>query len=229
MSLLSAALFLLTFGCGNNPASSSLREQPESEAVTEALITEEATTAVTELPTPAESTTAQTTELPTQESTVASFSERQIVESICVELGEEQFLEEPYSIREANDEFHVYENYADYLMHKAEAFPDRCLGSISGEDDLIGKARAVWIESLGTEFIEYIEREYVEVDGVKMKLERFNPPYRVDYYEEYDVWYIVTNPPSGRREDGVGVAAILDLPPYLLIRGEDGMILGAFI
>lgn len=228
-SLLFTALILCTSGCGNNSLSSSLSEQLESETVTETTTAKESTTTATEhitTTTTTSATAAQTTEPPTQEPTEGL---REIVEAVCVEIGEGQFLEETYTVREGNGEFHVYENYADFIMHRAQNLPERWLGSISGEDDLIEKYRAILIEKMGSWYIDYVESEYVERDGVKIKFERRYPPYDVKYYEEYDVWYIVTNPPSGVREDGVPFDVIWDWPPYLLVRGEDGMILGAYM
>lgn len=227
--LLWAALVLLSSGCGDHSPSLSFSEQLALETLTEAVSTEEVTAAVTEHITTTQSTsaTAQTTERPTQEPTEELLSERQIVEAIYTEVGGE--LTSPYWILGEDDQMIQYENDADYLMHMAETFSESCLGSISGEEDLIEKARTVWIEKLGAAYIDYVESEYVEEDGVKIKLERRYPPYRIKYFEEYDVWYIVTNPPSGIREDGVSIDVIWDLPPYLLIRGEDGMILGAWL
>ena len=48
----------------------------------------------------------------------------------------------------------------------------------------------------------------------------------IEYYKEYDVWYINPNAPSGVTENGMKIATP-SMPPYLLIRGEDGKILGA--
>lgn len=44
------------------------------------------------------------------------------------------------------------------------------------------------------------------------------------FYDEYDVWLINPNSPSGIREDGV-VFATPSMPPYVILRGADGKIL----
>lgn len=173
-----------------------------------------------------QSTNTESTECTTSETTQESseYIERQIVEAIYIDLYGS--MVEPYPVLGKNSELIEYENDADYLIQNAKSLSERCLGNISDEEDAIEKARSVWKEKLGSEYIERIESEYVDVDGVKMRYERRNPPYAVKYYEEYDVWYIVPTAPCGTREDGVSFSVIWDFPPYLLIRGEDGMILG---
>ena len=227
ISLLLAAILSLTAGCGKNISSSSSSEQfnviienTEPEQIT----TTEIQPIITTQSATIESTECTTSETTTQES--SEYTERQIVEAMCIELYGAML--EPYPPSVKNSELIEYENDADYLIHNAEDLPERCLGNISDEEDLIEKARSVYAEKFGADYIEGIETEYVDVDGVKMRYERFNPPYFVKYHEEYDVWYIVPTSPSGTREDGVDFYVIWDFPPYLLIRGEDGMILGAF-
>jgi lipoprotein len=217
-----AAVISMTAGCGNNSSSS---ERTESNTTTETTITEITVTAQI---TTTQTVNTESTECTEAETTqeVSGYTERQIVEAICVEfLGG---MHEPYTVLGENSELIEYENDADYLIHKAETIEERYLGKISGEEDAIEKARSVWKEILDPKFIERVESEYVDVDGVKMKFERRNPPYIAEYYDEYDVWYVVPTSPSGTREDGVGIDVIWDFPPYLLIRGEDGMILGSF-
>ncbi|MDE6780621.1 MAG: hypothetical protein K2J40_04080 [Ruminococcus sp.] len=171
-------------------------------------------------------TTVYTETVTTVAAAQAEYTERQIVEAICIDMYGKMF--EPYEAMGENNKIIEYENDADYLIKNAEKLPKRCLGRISGEEDLTEKARTVFMEISGTEFVEETESEYRDFDGVKMKFERDNPPYRIKYYEDYDVWYIVPTAPSGTREDGVKFAVILDFPPYLLVRGSDGVILGAF-
>lgn len=226
-SMLLAALILCTSGCGNNSPSSSLSEQLESETSTETTTAEESTTTATEhITTTTTTTTAQTTESPTQEPTEESFSEREILEAICIDMYGE--LVSPYPVLGENNQIIQYENDADYLMHEAETFPERCLGSISDEDDLIEKARIVWIGRLGAKYIERIESDYIERDGQKIKYERSHPPYSVKYYDEYDAWLIEPNAPAGVTEDGMRFDTP-SMPPYFIVRGEDGMIIGALI
>lgn len=233
IALLLTVILPLAVGCGKNESVSTLsesNEQFESSIITETVETKQIETTktqhmITTQSMNTESTECTTSETPTQES--SEYIERQIVEAICIELYGQMF--EPYHVLGSNSEIIEYENDADYLIQTAKTLPERCLGNITSEEMLIEKAREVWIERLGAEYIERIESEYVDVDGVKMRFERGYPTYHIKYYEEYDVWYIVPSAPSGTREDGVSFAVIWDFPPYLLIRGEDGMILGAFI
>lgn len=142
----------------------------------------------------------------------AENAERQIIEAVCIDMY--GYVPESYE----------YENHADYLMKTAETFSERFLGNITSEEDAIEKTKAVCLER----GLNNIDSEYIDVDGVKMKYERDNPPFNVKYYEEYDTWFISPNPPSGIREDGVKFS-VPAMPMYLIIRGSDGKILGALI
>lgn len=144
----------------------------------------------------------------------AEYTESQIVEAVCNDIY--GYIPESYE----------YENHADYLMKTAETITERFLGEITSEEDLIEKSRTVFIEK-GVD-IALIESDYVEVNGIKIKYERDKPPYNVKYYEKYDTWYISPNPPSGTREDGVKIGAPA-MSMYMIIRGSDGMIMGALI
>ncbi len=233
IALLLAAIVPFTTGCGKNSSSLSVNkpnEQTESNTIPETVETKQTETTktqhmITTQPTSTESTECSTSEKTPQES--SEYTERQIVEAICMEFYGQ--IVEPYPVLGENSEIIEYESEADYLIQTAKTIPERCLGNISSEEILIEKAREIWTEKFGTEYIERIESEYVDVDGVKMKYERRYPTYHTKYYEEYDVWYIVPSSPSGTREDGVSFDVIWDFPPYLLVRGEDGMILGAFM
>lgn len=142
----------------------------------------------------------------------AEITEKQIIEAVCIDMY--GYVPESYE----------YENHADYLIKTAETFSERFLGNITSEEDAIEKAKAVCLEK----GLNNIDSEYIDVDGVKMKYERDNPPFNVKYYEEYDTWFISPNPPSGIREDGVKFS-VPAMPMYLIIRGSDGKILGALI
>lgn len=220
ISLLLSAILSITASCGNDSVSSSSNDEVESNIITTTTESEQTTTTL--------STSTESTECTTSETTTdsAEYAERQIVEAICIDLHGGMF--EPYTVLGENSKLIEYENDADYLIQNAKTISERCLGNISDKEDAIEKARAVWKEILDAKYIEKVESEYVDVDGVKMKYERRKPPYAVKYYEEYDVWYVVPTAPSGTREDGVSFDVIWDCPPYLLIRGEDGMILGSF-
>ncbi len=155
-------------------------------------------------------TNAATTETATED------TERKILESVCIEM----FGEIPPS--------YEYKDHVEYLMETAKTLTDKYSHSVADKDDLIEQARSIWIEILGSDYIERIESEYIEMDGELLKYERNVPPYTVEYYDAYDVWYINPNAPSGVTENGIKFGTP-SMPPYLLIRGEDGKILGALI
>ncbi len=155
-------------------------------------------------------TNAATTETTTED------TERKILESVCIEM----YGEIPPS--------YEYKDRVEYLMETAKTLPDKYSHSVADKDDLIEQARSIWIEILGSDYIERIESEYIEMDGELLKYERNVPPYTVEYYDAYDVWYINPNAPSGVTENGIKFGTP-SMPPYLLIRGEDGKILGALI
>lgn len=155
-------------------------------------------------------TNAATTETATED------TERKILESVCIEM----YGKIPPS--------YEYKDRVEYLMETAKTLTDKYSHSVADKDDLIEQARSIWIEILGSDYIERIESEYIEMDGELLKYERNVPPYTVEYYDAYDVWYINPNAPSGVTENGIKFGTP-SMPPYLLIRGEDGKILGALI
>ena len=148
--------------------------------------------------------------------TATEDTERKVLESVCIEM----YGEIPPS--------YEYKDHVEYLLETAKTLPDKYSHSVADEDDLIEQARNIWIEGIGSEYIERIESEYIEIQGEFVRYERNVPPYTVEYYDEYDVWYINPNAPSGVTENGE-MFATPSMPPYLLIRGEDGKILGALI
>ncbi len=169
-----------------------------------------------------ESETIPETESETQDS-AGYEEERKLMEDFCTEFHGQ--LIAPYPVLIAENTLYDYENEAVFLLHEAEKFPERILGTITSEEDLITKVRPLFIEKKGEDYINHIESDYVDVDGVKMKYERMDPPYGTEYYEKFDIWYIQTNAPMGTREDGVQFATPAQ-PPYFLIRGSDGKIMG---
>lgn len=98
----------------------------------------------------------------------------------------------PYTVLQ-NSEHIKYENGIDYLTHNAETISQNPIGYISDEQALTAKAREIFIERIGKDFIDRVETEYIDVDGIKMKLERKYLYYTVKYNKEYDAWYIVLN------------------------------------
>ncbi|MBR1555791.1 MAG: hypothetical protein IJ644_10450 [Oscillospiraceae bacterium] len=214
-SVLIAGFCLLISGCSESVPETAEIPVTETETVpetTEAPETESETTPETE------------SESETQDS--AEYEEeRKLMEDFCTEFH--GALISPYPVLIAENTLYDYENEAVFLLHEAEKFPERILGTITSEEDLIEKVRPLFIEKEGEDYINHIESDYVDVDGVKMKYERMYPPYGTEYYEKFDIWYIQTNAPMGTREDGVMFATPAQ-PPWFLIRGSDGKIMGYF-
>lgn len=222
--LLSAFLFAAA-GCKDS--NKDVQTESSTEAVTttattatETTTTQQTTTTFTittnvatanETITTQQTTTATTVKIT---ETAVGDTEREILESVCIEM----FGEIPPSSQ--------YKDRVEYLIETAKTLPDKYSHSVADKDDLIEQARNIWIERLGSEYIEEIESEYIELDGELVKYERNIPAYTVEYYDEYDVWYINPNAPSGVTENGIKFGTP-SMPPYLLIRGEDGKILGA--
>lgn len=189
---------------------------------TEATTTQQPTTpqiTSTETITIQETTTAVITETTTED------TEIEILEFISIEMY--GYLVEDLKIFDGTQHI-TYKNHAYYLKDKAEPYSDSLYGQITCEEDVIKIAREIFAIELGDEFVEQIESEYIEIQGELVRYERDVPPYTVEYYDAYDVWYINPNAPSGVTEDGIKFSTP-SMPPYLLIRGEDGKILGALI
>lgn len=133
---------------------------------------------------------------------------------------------EPYTIYTGTN-YITYDNEIDFFMDSVSRIRINTLGKIDNEQDLISKARKVFIEVLGQDYIDRAEAEYLDRDGVKIAItERTTPVYNIAYYEEYDVWYISACMPSGVTEDGHTFATIHDNPAFLMIRGSNGKIIG---
>ena len=240
--LLSIFLFAAT-GCKSS--NEAAQTQSPTETVTTTVTTATVTTTTqqttasqttsTETTTTQQPTTPQITSTETitiQETTTAVITETttedteiEILEFISIEMY--GYLVEDLKIFDGTQHI-TYKNHAYYLMHNAEPYSDSLYGQITCEEDVIKIAREIFAIERGDEFVELIESEYIEMDGELVKYERNVPPYTVEYYDEYDVWYINPNAPSGVTENGIKFGTP-SMPPYLLIRGEDGKILGALI
>lgn len=232
--LLSAFLFAAA-GCKDS--NKDVQTESSTEAVTttattatETTTTQQTTTTFTITTTVATAnetitTTQQTTTATTVEitETAVGDTEREILEFISIEMY--GYLVEDLKIFDGTQHI-TYKNHAYYLMHNAEPYSDSLYGQITCEEDVIKIAREIFAIERGDEFVEQTESEYIEMDGELVKYERNIPAYTVEYYDEYDVWYINPNAPSGVTENGIKFGTP-SMPPYLLIRGEDGKILGA--
>ena len=236
-SVLIAGFCLLISGCSESipeeipEATVPVTETETVPETTEAPATESETIPeTTEVPETESETIPETTEIPeteTESETQDSAEyeeERKLMEDFCTEFH--GALISPYPVLIAENTLYNFDE-AVWFLYEAEKFPERILGTITSEEDLITKVRPLFIEKEGEDYINRIESDYVDVDGVKMKYERMYPPYGTEYYEKFDIWYIQTNAPMGTREDGVMFATPAQ-PPYFLIRGSDGKIMGYF-
>ncbi len=149
-------------------------------------------------------------------SQTSEYTEKQIVDAVCIDIN-------GYV-----PDFDGNSDESEYMISKAEELSERVLGEIVSEKDAEQKARAVLIDIGMRDLIERIESDFVEVNGEKMKYQRDKPPYSVTFYEDYDAWLVMPNLLSGIREDGVSFATP-GMPPYVIIRGSDGKVLGLFI
>ncbi len=144
---------------------------------------------------------------------LVDYTERQIVADICNEL---------YGFNE-KDSF----DHADYIMNIAEALPERSLGNIVSKEDAIQKARSVLIETEGAEYVERMESNFVELNEEKINYQRNNSTYDVTSYDEYDLWLININLPSGITKDGKSIITP-GMTPYVMMRGSDGKVIAVF-
>lgn len=203
--LLSLALLMMT-GCAENSQSEISTSQAE-----ETVTTEISTSAISIQTT--ETATTSTTCIQSTESD--KLAERKIVEDVEKAMYGgyyEQFL---------------VDNTVEYMMDMAEKLSERVLGEITSEEDAIEKAKAVLIELGMSDWIERTESEFVEIDGEKVKYQRRNKSYSVEFFDEYDACQVVPNPPSGITEDGRDIDTPA-MPPYVIMRKSDGKVLGVF-
>lgn len=196
--LLSLIFFLMGTGCSETSESEISVSQAEEIVTTETSVS---------------TSNIQTTEI-TATSTTCVVSD---------ELAEKQLLRDIY-FNKLNGSF---EDTIDYMISKAEMLSERVLGEITSEEDAIEKARAVLIELGASDWIERTESEFVEIDGEKVRYQRRNKQYSVEFYDEYDACWVMPNPPSGITEDGRGVDTPA-MPPYVIMRKSDGKVLGIF-
>ncbi len=119
------------------------------------------------------------------------------------------------------------EEDAEYMIERAKEFAEQDHVEVNSEDVAKSRAKTVFIESIGQEFIDELESDYYEKNGQMLRLERNDPPYRCVYYNEYDVWAVTAVLRSGKLEGG-GSLEHTGESPYVLIRGKDGALLAVF-
>ena len=173
-------------------------------------------------------TTTTTTATTAPETTTAAPTQEELDFAAIAEYWTEcrgGYIEEPYSVYDGEN--HTYDNEIAFFMAETAKLDNTVLGSISGEDDLIAKAREVFIRQMGQDYIDRVEADHVIKDGVEVEIvSRLYPPYSTEYYAPADIWYINPSLPTGKLADGTGINTIQDWPPFLLIKGEDGRIIG---
>ena len=178
------------------------------ELQTEHVSTSAITTSAAEITTSAAITTTVT------EITSAAEDEdiKNIVKEICMRY---------YDVLEYSEED------AEYMIERAKEFAEQDPVEVNSEDVAKSRAKTVFIESIGQEFIDELESDYYEKNGQMLRLERNDPPYRCVYYNEYDVWVVTAVLRSGKLEDGTSLEHTGE-SPYVLIRGKDGALLAVF-
>lgn len=113
------------------------------------------------------------------------------------------------------------------MIERAKEFTKQDPVEVNSEDAAKSRAKTVFIEFIGQEFIDELESDYCEKNGQMLRLERNAPPYRCIYYDEYDVWAVTAVLRSGKLEDGTSLEHTGE-SPYVLIRGKDGALLAVF-
>ena len=182
------------------------------ELQTEHVSTSAITTSAAEITTSAAITTTVT------EITFAAEDEdiKNIVKEICMRY---------YDVLEYSEE--DAERDAEYMIERAKEFTKQDPVEVNSEDAAKSRAKTVFIEFIGQEFIDELESDYCEKNDQMLRLERNAPPYRCIYYDEYDVWVVTAVLRSGKLEDGTSLEHTGE-SPYVLIRGKDGALLAVF-
>jgi len=139
------------------------------------------------------------------------FTEKEIVKEVSSEV---------YTINELCYE----DDNIDRIMNNPKTLNQQVLGNISDEDDAKEKGRTVFIQLWGQKYIDAFESDYVTIDDNPVQFERDSPPYRVTYYEKFDVWMITMVKRSGKTVDGIAIATP-GLSSFVIIRGNDGKVL----
>lgn len=175
-------------------------------------------------------TTAETTMGTTTEATVAAIESSdynqyfKAIEYVCYKLWN-GYYKDPYDVFNGSEHI-IYDNEIDFFMNNVSKIENSTLGEITDKQDLIVKSKDVFIEVLGQDFIDQVEADYCVKNGVKLAIvERTTPVYYIEYYDEYDIWYIYPCMPSGKLEDGSGLDRIYEWGAFLMVRGRDGKII----
>lgn len=116
---------------------------------------------------------------------------------------------------------------AAYMREKAQELSGTTFGEITSEADAIAKGRDVLLLIGAGDSVERAESDYVEIDGELVKYERDGDPWYVEHFPEYDAWRVTPALPCGVTEDGRKIGAP-GLPPYVILRGADGAVMGVF-
>lgn len=119
------------------------------------------------------------------------------------------------------------QDMVDGYIQMAESFSGFAYGPINSEEDAIAAVRQAFLECGRADAVERAEAEYIEYQGEMHQFTRTNPPYRAQYYEEYDLWTAGTTGRFGVLDNGVQINSA-GTYPYLIMRGSDGTVIGAF-
>lgn len=216
INILNLLLFMLVFcflatACEKSDKTQVMTEETTVIHQTTISTTETATT--TEITTTTTNTTITATDTITIETTenAEKSADKQLVKAILMEYHEY------YTEEQAEEK-------ADWMVDEAEPYSPA--GSIHSEKEAIEKARAILIADMRQDYIDSIERDFTIYEGQEIKVERDYPPYNVTYYEKYDAWLVFTHPLSGKLVDKPVILATPGTFPYVILRGNDGKILG---
>ena len=124
------------------------------------------------------------------------------------------------------DEEVALKDAEDYIK-KAEELSENNYGAILDENGAIEIARSVLLEEKGKDYIDELESDFVEVDGIQMGYQRYSPPYKATYYDDYDAWMVIVTGICGVRDDGVKFAVPAS-DEFVVMRGSDGKVIAVF-
>ncbi len=162
--------------------------------------------------TPSQTTADISPEATTLSSETAPLTDAAILTAIC---------------REDAADAELAAELAEYMQEKADTLPAYERLTDVTEATLIARAREVLLDAGAADAVAYAESPTVELDGEQVPYERDGPCWRTTYYAAYDAWHVMPALPSGVTADGRRVAAPGE-PPYVILAGTDGRVLGVF-
>ena len=217
----------LLFGCSSNENTSVTEPVTETRtaAITETRTERQVTATSEEMTEPTETTIDHKVDLPGDLPVTERKFEADDEVYAALRRGSTMPLSK-YTVRQG-DTYVTYDNIIYYYIDSVSQLPYDNLGEIKDEEDLIAKAREVFIAVLGQDYIDFIEADAVIIDGELIPSEnRTSPKYTVNYSGEYDVWKISPCRPNTVLPEGQVPLPSPTPPPFLEIFGHNGQIIG---